>query len=380
MLVVYATIIYSQQNEVTINKINQYVSEEGEFIVLIESDKDFDKIQEYYLEGQKFVLDFWNTKSALSNVNLFENSYIKQFSFWQIQTKPSSRVRMSIDIKQAKKPKMQISGNALKISFEKIQSAFPTRSSQIEKEYKIGPGDVLEITVFEKNELSTVCTVPEKNGIVLPLVGEVNITNLTVPEATDLIANKLKEYIRYPIITVKVKEYKSKWVNIVGEVKTPGKYYLTGTSYLLDLISEAGGFTERAASEVIIIRSKPGLQEADKIILKKDGLSSEGNQNSVEVMSGDTILIPSKKYYYMYGEIAKPGSFLLEEGTTILKAITQAGGFTRFASKKSIEILRTDENNQQKKIIVNIRDIEERKSPDIEIKPEDIIRVPKSIL
>jgi len=195
-----------------------------------------------------------------------------------------------------------------------------------------------------------------------------------------LIANKLKEYIRYPIITVKVKEYKSKWVNIVGEVKTPGKYYLTGTSYLLDLISEAGGFTERAASEVIIIRSKPGFQEADKIILKKDGLSSEGNQNSVEVMSGDTILIPSKKYYYMYGEIAKPGSFLLEEGTTILKAITQAGGFTRFASKKSIEILRTDENNQQKKIIVNIRDIEERKSPDIEIKPEDIIRVPKSIL
>lgn len=379
MLYLSANVI-SEQADITITRINQYISDEGEFTILIESDKDFDKIQEFYMEGQKYVIDFWNARCAVTNANIFENSHVKQLNFWQIQTKPNMRVRMSFDLKQVKRPRMQVSANAVKISFEKMQNLPAGDNKRIEKEYKIGPGDILEFTVFENNDLTTICTVPEKSAVVLPLIGEVNITNLTVQEATDLIASKLKEYIRDPIINLKVKEYKSKWVNVMGEVRQPGKLYLKSTTYVLDLISEAGGFTEKAASDIIITRSKQGSQEMEKIIVRKDELSSENNKNNIEIFSEDTILIPAKKYYYMYGEIAKPGSFLLEEGTTVLKAITQAGGFTRFASKKNIEILRTDEHDQQKKIIINIRDIEERKSPDLEIKPDDIIRIPKSIL
>lgn len=372
--------VISDQSDITITRINQYISDDGEFTILIEADKDFDKIQEFYLEGQKYVIDFWNAHCAVTNVNVFENSHVKQFNFWQIQTKPNMRVRMSIDLKQSKRPKMQATANAVKISFEKIQNLLAGDYKRIEKEYKIGPGDILEITVFENNDLTTTLTVPEKSAVVLPLIGEVKITNLTVQEATDLISSRLKEYVRDPIITLKVKEYKSKWVNVMGEVNKPGKHYLMSTTYILDLISEAGGFTERAASEIIITRSKQGSQDMEKIVVRRDELSSESNRNNVEIFSGDTILIPAKKYYYMYGEIAKPGSFILEEGITVLKAITQAGGFTRFASKKNIEILRTDERNQQKKILINIRDIEERKSPDLEIRPDDIIRIPKSIL
>jgi polysaccharide biosynthesis/export protein len=372
--------LHAEEGEVTITKIHQYVSDSDEFTIVIESDKDFNKIQEYYLEGQKYVIDFWNARSELNSVNLFENGYIKQLNVLQIQTKPDSRVRMSVDLKQGKRPKIQITGNTAKIIFEKIPSNTAANSNQTEKEYKIGPGDILEITVFENNELSTICTVPEKSGIILPLIGEVNVTNLTLQEATDLVSNKLKEYIRYPIITIKVKEYKSKWVNIMGEIREPGKQYLKGTTYLLDLISEAGGFTDRAASDIIIMRPKPGSQDMEKIIIKRESLSSESNSSNIELFNGDNVTIPTKKFYYVYGEVIKPGSFTLEEGTTILKAITQAGGFTKFGSKKNIEILRTDETNQQKKIMINIRDIEERKSPDIEIKPDDIIRVPKSIL
>ena len=372
--------VISDQSDIVITRINQYISEDGEFTILIEADKDFDKIQEFYMEGQKYVIDFWNTRCAVTNANIFENSHVKQLNFWQIQTKPNMKVRMSIDLKQSKRPKMQVSANAVKISFEKIQNLAAGDYKRIEREYKIGPGDILEITVFENNDLTTTLTVPEKSAVVLPLIGEVNITNLTVQEATDLISSRIKEYVRDPIINLKVKEYKSKWVNVMGEVNKPGKHYLMGSTYILDLISEAGGFTERAASEIIITRSKQGSPDMEKIVVRRDALSSEGNRNNVEIFSGDTILIPAKKYYYMYGEIIKPGSFILEEGITVLKAITQAGGFTRFASKKNIEILRTDERNQQKKILINIRDIEERKSPDLEIQPDDIIRIPKSIL
>lgn len=372
--------VICEQNDITISRINQYISDDGEFTIVIESDKDFDKIQEFYIEGQKLVIDFWNARCAVTNVNIFENSYVKQLNLWQIQTKPNMRVRMSIDLKQTKRPKMQAAANAVKISFEKTQNLPASDYKRIEKEYKIGPGDVLEITVFENNDLTTTCIVPEKSAVALPLIGEVNVTNLTVQEATDLITSKLKEYIRDPTINLKVKEYKSKWVNVMGEVNKPGKHYLVGTTYILDLISEAGGFTEKSASDIIITRPKRGSQDMEKIVVKRDGLSSESNRNNVEIFSGDTILVPAKKYYYMYGEIAKPGSFLLEEGITVLKAITQAGGFTRFASKKNIEILRTDENNQQRKLLINIHDIEQRKSPDLELKADDIIRIPKSIL
>jgi len=367
-------------SELNLIKLNEYLTEEGNFIIQIEADKDFKQVKDYFLEGKKYVIDFWDCNSSLSSVNIFSNLYAKEINFWQIQSEPVARVRMTIDLMEGQKPKLQIAKNVLKIIFEKSTAKLidPKKVEQ-EKEYRLGAGDIIEISVFDNNELSTIASIPENGIVILPLIGEVNLLNTSIQEATEIISTKLKEYIRFPIVTLKVKEYKSQWVNVMGEVRNPGRYYLKGTTYLLDIIAEAGGFTDKAGSEVVINRLSSG-ENPKKIVIKKENLSSLGdNPDNIMLYSGDNISIPPKKYFYIYGEVAKPGSFLLEEGITILKAITQAGGFTKFASKKNIEILRTDESGQQKKILINIKDIEERKSEDIEIKPEDIIRVPKSL-
>ncbi|OGF58692.1 MAG: hypothetical protein A2Y62_12895 [Candidatus Fischerbacteria bacterium RBG_13_37_8] len=371
---------FGQDEQITISKLYGEVEGNGEYAIVIESDKDFDKIKEYYLEGQQYIVDFLNTTCSLSNVNLFDNSFIKELNIWQVQTERLSRVRLSINLKQGKRPKFQISQNTLKIIFGTTLPASSASSQEDDRGYIVGPGDILEITVFENSELSTLSIVPDNSNITIPLVGDVNVSNLTIQEVTDIVTKKLKEYVRFPIVTIKVTEYKSQWVNVVGEVKSPGKYYLKGKTYLLDIISEANGLTEKASSEIVISRKSPDSQEPERIVVRNEDLSVyEDNPSNILLQTGDTITIPAKKYFYIYGEIAHPGSFQLEEGMTILKALTQAGGFTKFASKKSIEILRTDENNKQQKIIVNIKDIEDRKSEDIEIKPEDIIRIPKSI-
>lgn len=376
LIIIQKGIAFDQEEQIALKKIYEQVGQGGEFTLVIEMDGNITKIDEHFFGSPQYILDFTDANIALQDVNLFENDFIEGINIWRTQKGNIPVVRVSIMLKQAKKPKYQIEQNNIRISFGVISN----EKSDTNKGYIIGSGDVLEIKVFENDELSTTCNVPDNKIIVIPLIGEVNVSNMSVSEITELITKKLKEYIRYPVVSVKVLEYKSQWVNLVGEVKSPGKYYLKGRTFLLDILSEANGLTDKAASEIIITRTNTETKEVQRIVIKRDDLSVyDRSTSNILLQSGDVITIPAKKYYYIYGEVVHPGSFLLEEGTTILKAITQAGGFTKFASKRNIEILRTREDGQQYKITANIRDIEDGKSEDYEIQPDDIIRVPKSI-
>lgn len=375
-IIMMKSIVFAQEEQISLKRIYEQVGEGSEFTLIIEADSNITQIEEHFFGSPQYILDFTNANIVLQDVNLFENDFIEGINIWRTQKGNNPAVRISIMLKQAKKPKYQIEQNIIRISFGVISN----EKTDTDKGYIVGPGDVLEIKVFENDELSTTCNVPDNKIIVIPLIGEINISNMSVSEITELITKKLKEYIRYPIVNVKVLEYKSQWVNVVGEVKLPGKYYLKGRAFLLDIISEANGLTDKAASEIIITRTNLETKEVQRIVIKRDDLSVyDRSTSNILLQSGDVITIPAKKYYYIYGEVVHPGSFLLEEGTTVLKAITLAGGFTKFASKKNIEILRTREDGQQYKITVNIKDIEDRKSEDYEIKADDIIRVPKSI-
>ncbi len=376
LIIIFISIFcYAQDEGIELKRIYEQVDEGKEFVLIIEANKNISEIEEHFFGSPQYILDFVNANVALQEVNLYENDYIEGINIWRTKRGNVPSVRISFMLKQVKKPKYKIEQNELRISFGIVDI-----TKEDDRGYIVGGGDILEIKVFENEDLSTVCVVPDNKIIVVPLIGEVNIANMSVSEITELITKKLKEYIRFPIVNVKVLEYKSQWVNVVGEVKSPGKYYLKGKTFLLDIISEANGLTDKAASEVIITRTNQETKEVERIVVKRDDLSVyDRSTSNILLQSGDVINIPAKKYFYIYGEVVHPGSFLLEEGTTILKAITQAGGFTKFASKKNIEILRTREDGQQYKITVNIKDIEERKSADYEIKPDDIIRIPKSI-
>jgi polysaccharide export outer membrane protein len=122
--------------------------------------------------------------------------------------------------------------------------------------YRIGAGDMLQIDVFGHEDLNKTLKVSPTGMINVPLIGSVNVEGRTVDEVAQEITQRLEEnYLREPHVTVSIWEYLSQWVNVIGEVAQPGRYYLTGTTTLIDAISLAGGLTKGAGDEILITRS-----------------------------------------------------------------------------------------------------------------------------
>ena len=121
-------------------------------------------------------------------------------------------------------------------------------------DYEVGPGDVLDIAVFGNDDLSRVPTVQTNGSITFPLLGEVQVAGLTVAEVQRKITNLLaKDYLVNPQVEVKVKEYQSQFVSVVGEVNSPGRKPIRGRMRLVDALLEAGGFKQSSSGEVLTV-------------------------------------------------------------------------------------------------------------------------------
>jgi polysaccharide export outer membrane protein len=254
-----------------------------------------------------------------------------------------------------------------------------------EKDYKIGPEDILEIMVWDHDDLGREVCVSREGEFSYPLIGKVLAGGLTVSQMEKKIRDKLSgRFIVNPQVTVTVKEYKSKKVFILGEVGGPqrsglgpGAYPLTGKTTLVEILSLAGGPTKDAGSEIAIIRPKnkrgnpTPLEKAqeDEIInisLRKL-LEGDAAQN-IYLEPNDTIYVPKVEFFFVFGEVEKPGRYNLEKGTTVLKAITTAEGITEKAAINKTKIVREKEGVKVK-IPVKLTD---------PVEPEDIIIVPES--
>ena len=122
-------------------------------------------------------------------------------------------------------------------------------------DYRIGRQDLLEITVFDVEELDQTVRVADDGSITMPLLGRLVVAGLTKGELEGLIARLLEEsYVRDPQVTVFVKEYESKKVAVSGAVKKPGTYEMLGRKTLLEMISIAGGLDTDLGNEIIIFR------------------------------------------------------------------------------------------------------------------------------
>lgn len=249
-----------------------------------------------------------------------------------------------------------------------------------DQDYTIGPEDVLRIQVWDNPDLERKVQVSREGTFSFPLIGNVKASGLTVAQLeAELIKRLADGYIINPHVTITIEEYKDKKVFVLGEVQRPGTYPLTGKTNLLDIIAQAGGLTKEASDELIVIRPQnQGKKETPT--LPEDAVESEiirinlynlmrGDFSlNIEILKGDTLFVPKMSYFYVYGEVNKPGRYPLEKGTTVLKGITMAGGLTEKASKWRTKIIR--EKN-------GVR-IEKRAKMDQLLEPEDIISVPES--
>ncbi len=260
----------------------------------------------------------------------------------------------------------------------------------VDADYRVGPGDVLEVEVYDDPDLSGLVTVQHGGEISFPLLGDVEVNGLTAREVRETLTLLLaKDYLVDPQVAVRVKEHRSQWITVVGEVVRPGKYFLQGSKTLLELLTEAGGFTPQASGEVIVSRRDAtetpeggdnGANEPVRIFLSPDQPPAEQKAGlSLQLRNGDIVTANSPRFFYVSGEVKNPGSYPITPGLTVLKAVSVAGGLTKFGSKGKVEILRKGSQSDTERIKVDLGDIEGGKKPDVPIEAEDIIKVGKRV-
>lgn len=254
-------------------------------------------------------------------------------------------------------------------------------------EYKIGAKDLLEITVFQLPDLNQTVRVSEDGSITLPLLGKVAIAGLTKEELEKKLAVLLfeKNFLKNARVTVFIKEYQSSQVAVIGAVVKSGMYDLIGHTTLLQMISQAGGLTDRASNELFILREDKKTRVQSRIVIDLDDLINKGNQKlNVPLESGDTINIPIDQIInvFVFGEVRNPGALQvrMSKKITILQAIAQAGGLTEGASKRGITVTRKDrKSGKETKIKLNLNDVIKGRIPAIELQEGDVVYVPNSI-
>ncbi len=281
-----------------------------------------------------------------------------------------------------------------------LHAAAPTRD-----DYVIGPGDVVNLRVWGTENIDGDREVSSDGTIVVFFAGEVKIGGLTVIQARRKIVERLADgYLKNPVVQLRVTQYKSKTVTIIGAVNHPGSYALeTNSITLLNLIAMAGGPTDNFGDEAKVFRGgalatgSGKSQPPEKITDNLDDGADQKNyelaslsklyemgdiSQNLTIMPNDLVVILPKKdinYIYVQGAVNSPQEIAYLEGMTALKAVIRAGGFSDVSAPNRSTITRKEPDGSTTIIKVRLKDVRKGRREDIPLKPGDVITVPDSI-
>jgi len=260
-----------------------------------------------------------------------------------------------------------------------VQPQIESQEFQKEPGYLIGPGDVLNIEVWQHPDISRDVTVNHKGDIKLPPARKISVMGMNAPLLEEKLAKFLSKYLIDPVVFVTVKEYNSHRVIALGETTT-GMYTLKRRTTLVEFLGQIGGPTDNAdVSHVKLIKRDGRIITYNLNELFKNPLGSV----QAVVSGGDTVYVPPLEFnrVLVLGEVKSPKSVLIKRKLTVVDAITEAGGYTRDAVTSSVMVIR-GELGSQKGIRVDLSRIlkEGDIGQNIELKPGDIVYVPMSFI
>jgi polysaccharide export outer membrane protein len=262
--------------------------------------------------------------------------------------------------------------------------------------YRIGPDDLLDISVFDVPDLSRTVRVSASGEISLPLLGSVPVAGQTPQDLESSLADELRaHYMRDPQVTVFVKEVESHGVSVFGAVMKPGVYQIRGAKSLIEVLSMAGGLADDAGDTVTIVpsgenQSAPSTGAANDSSAQSglamdvniaDLLGNDAAKSNVLVFPGDVVKVSSAGTVYVIGEVHRPGGFALHANANIsvLQAISLAEGLTSTAARSQARIIRTDPaSGKRTEIALNLGKVLSGKQADPELEARDIVFVPNS--
>jgi polysaccharide export outer membrane protein len=269
-------------------------------------------------------------------------------------------------------------------------------SAQAGEGYRIGAGDVLDIRVFNRPQLSRDAVRVDGHGMIrMPLVeGEMQAACRTEAELAHEIEARYLKYLRSPHVDVFVKEFQSQPVAVIGAVNLPGRFQLQRPMRLLELLTYAGGPSDRAGARVQVAHTaapspcegRAGGEAAaadDESVA--DALSAYrlsetlrgAEQSNPLVRPGDIVNLPEAEQAFVVGNVLRPMAIELKEPVTVSRAIAMAGGTMPDTKSEKVRILRqTPGSTEKKEIFVDLRAVEKRQAEDVALQADDIVDVP----
>lgn len=243
-----------------------------------------------------------------------------------------------------------------------------TAGLSAQSDYIIGAQDVLTITVYDQADLSGKFTVDPDGTLTFPLIGRVKAGGLTLRGLEEDLKKRLADgYLRHPQVSVSMDTYRSQQIFVMGEVRAPGAYQLTGDMTIIEAIARAGSTTAQAADEVMIVRPKDGKaagpslsveDEADVIRVNLREIQEGALSKNVALRDGDTLVVQKARSVYVFGQVKTPGAYAVDKDTTVLQALSLAGGVTDRGSTGRIKIVRTVDG-KKKEVKAKLTDIVE---------------------
>lgn len=248
--------------------------------------------------------------------------------------------------------------------------------------YRIGPRDLVEVRVFETQELNGSLRVSEGGDVNLPLVGNVPIGGLTEAEAAQKIKEVLEQKaLQRASVSVQVQEFRSKPISVIGAVRQPGSLAFAGRWTLLEAVTSSGGLADSHGAVIHVLRrAENGL--SDQVSVRVEDLLVRADPRvNIPIYPGDLINVPGaiEVTVYCLGEVGSPGAvtFKSSQRISLLTVISQAGGVTDRAANK-ILIKRTDVDGKASEITADYKQILAGKAPDIELQSGDVVVVKES--
>jgi len=257
--------------------------------------------------------------------------------------------------------------------------------------YRIGPGDVLDIRILNRPNLSREAVRVEGNGMIrMPLIDdEIQAACRTEGELAREIAEKYTKFYRKPQVDVFIKEYHSRQVAVIGAVNEQSRFELQRRIRLLELLTYAKGPSPKAGQTINIVHTPRSLvcEKPETSAEESAGFSSYRLSDTLQgdlranpfIESGDIITLPEATLVYVVGNVYTPLTIPLKEPITLSRAVAMAGGVKQDSKKEKVRIVRQEPGSAtSKEIVVDLTAIEKKRAEDIALMPNDIIDVPAS--
>jgi polysaccharide export outer membrane protein len=244
----------------------------------------------------------------------------------------------------------------------------------------IRPGDIVEVQVFDAPEYSVSMPVSPAGEIAIPYAGLFHVEGMTSVEAAHAIARLFvqQQILRDPRVIVTTQQFGYS-VTVMGEVRSPGIYPLAGKKRLIDMLTQAGGVSDRAGHVIEIFPA--GSMKNPQTVLW-DPTLRENDNAELEIKTGETILVSRCGVVYVGGNVTRPGAFPLCDSnhTTLSEVIALAQGAKASSWTQRTLLLRSAEGGTRVVQKVKLEDVLRGRAVDITMQPDDILFIPPSVL